>query len=86
MLAVRGAGFATVFLAPSMKLVYTASGNVNWCSHYGKQYGGFPKELNLELSFVSTIACLGIHLEKTLIQKDTCIPIFILALFTIAKT
>ena len=19
---------------------YTAGGNVNWCSHYGKQYGG----------------------------------------------
>ena len=22
---------------------YTASGNVNWCSHYGKKHGGFLK-------------------------------------------
>ena len=22
---------------------YTAGGNVNWCSHYGKQYGSFLK-------------------------------------------
>ena len=22
---------------------YTVSGNVNWCSHYGKQYGGSLK-------------------------------------------
>ena len=21
----------------------TAGGNINWCSHYGKQYGGFSK-------------------------------------------
>ena len=23
--------------------LYTAGGNVNWCNHYGKQYGGSPK-------------------------------------------
>ena len=23
--------------------LYTLSGNVNWCSHYGKQYGHFSK-------------------------------------------
>lgn len=32
------------------------------------------------------IPVLGIYLEKTLIQKDPCTPIFIAALFTIAKT
>ena len=21
----------------------TVGGNINWCSHYGKQYGGFSK-------------------------------------------
>ena len=26
------------------------------------------------------------YLEKTLFQKDTCIPVFIAALFTVAKT
>ena len=29
---------------------------------------------------------MGIYLEKTLIRKDTCTPVFIAALFTIAKT
>ena len=29
---------------------------------------------------------LGLYLDKTLIQKDICIPMFIAALFTIAKT
>ena len=29
---------------------------------------------------------LGIHPEKTVTRKDTCIPIFTVALFTIAKT
>ena len=23
--------------------LYTVAGNVNWCSHYGKQYGGYLK-------------------------------------------
>ena len=32
------------------------------------------------------IPFLDIYLEKTLIQKDTCTPMFIAALFTIAKT
>ena len=29
---------------------------------------------------------LGLHPEKTIIRKDTCTPMFIAALFTIAKT
>ena len=32
------------------------------------------------------ISLLGIHLEKNMIQKDTCTPMFIAALFTIART
>ena len=24
--------------------IYTVGGNVNWCNHYGKQYGGFSKK------------------------------------------
>ena len=32
------------------------------------------------------IPLLGIYLEKTIIQKHTCTPMFIAALFTIAKT
>ena len=32
------------------------------------------------------IPLLGIPLEKNIIQKDTCIPMFFAALFTIART
>ena len=32
------------------------------------------------------ILLLGIYLEETKIEKDTCIPLFISALFTIART
>ena len=32
------------------------------------------------------IPLLGIHLDKTIIQKDTCAAVFIAAEFTIAKT
>ena len=38
------------------------------------------------MPYESAIPFLGIYPEKTLIQKDTCTPIFIAALFTIAKT
>ena len=31
------------------------------------------------------IPLLGIYLEKSIIQKDACIPMFIATLFTIAK-
>ena len=30
--------------------LYTVSGNVKWCNHYGKQYGGSSKKLKLALS------------------------------------
>ena len=32
------------------------------------------------------ISLLGINLDKTIVQKDTCTPMFIAALLTIAKT
>ena len=33
-----------------------------------------------------TISLLCIYLEETKIERDTCIPLFIAALFTVAKT
>ena len=53
---------------------YTVGGNVNWCSHYGKQYGVSLKKLKLELPYDLAISLLGIDPEKTktLIQKNTC--------------
>ena len=47
---------------------------------------GFLKKLKVELPYDPAIPLLGIYPEKTLIQKDTCTPMFIAALFTIAKT
>ena len=39
-----------------------------------------------ELPYDPAIPFLGIYLEKSKIQKDTCNPIFTEALFTTAKT
>ena len=46
----------------------------------------FLKKLKIELPYDPAIRLLGIYPEKTIIQKDTCIPIFTAALFTIART
>ena len=62
---------------------YSVGENINWCSHCGNS---MEVPLNLELLYNPTITLLGTYLEKTLIQKYTCSPMFIAALFTIAKT
>ena len=46
----------------------------------------FLKKLKIELPHNPTIPLLGINPEKTIIQKDTCTPMFIAALFTIVRT
>ena len=46
----------------------------------------FLKKLKTKLLFNSVILLLGMYPEKTIIQKDTCSPLFIAALFTIART
>ena len=46
----------------------------------------FLKKLKIELPYDSAIPLLGIYPDKTIIQKDTCTPLLIAALFTIAKT
>ena len=46
----------------------------------------FLKKLKIELPYVPTIPLLGIYPEKTIIQKDTCTPVFIAALFTVIRT
>ena len=46
--------------------------------------GGSFKKLKIELLYDPAIPVLGIYLEetKTLIQKDTCTPMFIAILIT----
>ena len=46
----------------------------------------FLKKLKIELPYDPAIPLLGIYSEKTTIQKDTYTPMFIAALFTIART
>ena len=46
----------------------------------------FLKKLKIELPHDTTIPLLDIYPDKTIIQKDTCTPMFIAALFTRAKT
>ena len=46
----------------------------------------FLRKLKIELPYEPTSLLLGIYPNKTLVQKDTCTPMFIAALFTVAKT
>ena len=46
----------------------------------------FLGKLNLELPYDPAISFPGIYPDTTIIQKDKCTHIFIVALFTIAKT
>ena len=46
----------------------------------------FLKKLKIELPYDTAILLLGIYADKTIIQKDTCTPMFIVVLFTVAKT
>ena len=45
----------------------------------------FLKKLEIELSYNPAIPLVGTHTEETRIERDTCTPVFIAALFTIAR-
>ena len=46
----------------------------------------FLKKLEIELPKDPAITLLGMHTEETRIERDTCTPMFIAALFIIART
>ena len=46
----------------------------------------FLKKLGIKPPYDSALPILGIYPEETKIERDTCIPLFIAALFTIAIT
>ena len=46
----------------------------------------FLKKLEIELPYDPAIPHLGIHTEETRSERDTCTPVFIAALFRIART
>ena len=46
----------------------------------------FPKKLGVKPPYDPAIPLLGIYSKETKIERDTCIPLFTAALFTIART
>ena len=46
----------------------------------------FPQKLGIRPAYDPAIPLLGIYPEETKIERDTCIPLFTAALFTIART
>ena len=46
----------------------------------------FLKVLEIELPYDPAVSLLGIHTKETRIERDMCTPIFITALFLIART
>ena len=64
----------------------TVCGNVNWYDHYRRQYGDSLKKWAIKPPYDPAIPLLAIYPEETKTEKDTCIPLFIAALFTIART
>ena len=46
----------------------------------------FLKKLGIKPPYDPTIPLVGIHPEETKIERDTCIPLFIAALFITAMT
>ena len=46
----------------------------------------YLRKLYIELPYNPVIPLLGMYLDKTFLEKDTCTCMFIVALFTIAKT
>ena len=51
-----------------------------------KRVWRFLKKLGIKPPYDPAISLLGIYPEETKIERDTCIPLFIAALFTIART
>ena len=67
----------------------TVGGNVNLYSHYGRWYGVwsfFLKKLGIKLPCDPAIPLQGMYPEESKIERDTCIPLFTVVLFTITGT
>ena len=65
---------------------YTVGGNVNWCSHFGKQCGDSSKNNN-RATYNPAISLLGIYPKDTDVVKRRaiCNPVFTAATSTTAK-
>ena len=64
----------------------TVGGNINRCSYYGKQYGNSSKKQKLRHHMIQQSHSWVYTQKKTQIWNAIHNPMFIAALFTIAKT
>ena len=64
----------------------TVGGNVNWYSHCRRWHGDSLDKLGIKPPYDPAIPHLSIYSEETQTEKDTCTPMFIAVLFTIART
>ena len=64
----------------------TVGGNGQLIQPLWRTVWRFLKKLKIEIPYDPAIPLLCIYPEKTIIQKDTCTPMFIAALFAIART
>ena len=65
---------------------YTVGRNTNCYSCYGEQCGDFLRKIKTELPYNPEIPLLGIYPGETITERDTFTPMFIEALFTVART
>jgi hypothetical protein len=67
--------------------LYTTGGNASWCNHSGKKIWQLLKNLNIDLPHDPAIPLLGIYPKECDpgYSRGTCTPMFIAALFTVAK-
>ena len=63
---------------------YTVGGDVNWCSHYAKQYGGFSKNLKQNYNIIHNSTLGYIHaknkttnLKRYMNTNVYCVYVFI---------
>ena len=63
------------------KMFYVEEHQTKW-----KTVWRLLKKLGIKLSYDPVIPLLGMYPQETIIEKDTCTPVFIAALFTIART
>ena len=66
-----------------MAFIKTFTNNICW--RVCEEKGGI-KKLGIKPPYDPEIPLLGMYLEETKTERDTCIPLFIAALFTIART
>ena len=57
-----------------------------WIQSLWRTVWRFLKKLGIKLPYDPAIPPWGIYGEETKIEKDTCTPVFLEALFTIART